>query len=404
MSRKHVPELAMLVVVVLAIFVHRITVDPRVDDTGEHAPSAEEHATIEAIREQAIKFIRRNERFDRTFKRDAHLNPHGCVTAEFHVLPKLDPRLQQGVFSQPDKRFPVWVRFSNGTMADDTKPDGRGMAIKLLGVQGEKLMDDERQAQTQDFVMVNYPTFFLRDPEEYLEFFNKQVDGEQFGYFIGWNPLAWHLREFRLGLELLTQKVASPLATTYFSMLPFKLGNALNVKYSALPCAPNEAIDEPGRCEPLEHAMPDELGPHYLREALVDDLRPRAPASGQETPGARFVFRVQVQDPQRNMPIEDPTIEWTESASPYVAVAELTIPRQRFDSERQNAFCESLSFTPWHALPAHRPIGGLNRARRVLYEAIAKERHQGNRIPRLEPTGLDIGSVPATAPAPGASQ
>jgi hypothetical protein len=400
MNRKHVPELAILVVVTLALFVRSIAVDPRADDTVEHAPSAEERATVETIRRHAREFIQRNERLDGTFKRDAHLNPHGCVTGELRVLPDIEPRLRQGVFSEPGKRYPVWVRFSNGTMADDTKPDGRGMAIKLLGVPGEKLLQEERQARTQDFVMVNYHTFFLRDPAEYLDFFDEQVEGEQFGYFIGWNPLAWHLRELRLGLDLLLQKVPSPLATTYFSMLPYKLGDALNVKYSALPCAP----DKPGRCEPLEREMPADPGAHYLRDALVDELAPRAPASGDEAPGARFVFRVQLQDPRLNMPIEDATIEWSESASPYVEVAELTIPRQRFSSERQNAFCESLSFTPWHALPAHRPIGGLNRARRVLYEEIAKARHAGNGIPRFEPTSLDVGAVTATAASAGATR
>jgi hypothetical protein len=229
MNRNNVPGLAILVVVALALFVRSIAVDPRANDTGERKQSAEELATIDTIRQHAIEFIRRNKRSDGTFKRDAHLNPHGCVTGELRVLPDIEPRLRQGVFSEPGKRYPVWVRFSNGTMADDTKPDGRGMAIKLLGVPGEKLLPEELQAQTQDFVMVNHHTFFLRDPAEYLEFFDGQVEGEQFGYFIGWNPLAWHLRELRIGLDLLLQKVPSPLATTYFSMLPYKLGEALNV-------------------------------------------------------------------------------------------------------------------------------------------------------------------------------
>ena len=48
-------------------------------------------------------------------------------------------------------------------------------------------------------------------------------------------------------------------------------------------------------------------------------------------------------------------------------------------------FCENLSYTPWHSLPDHRPIGGINRARKVVYEAISKVRHDYNAVPRREP-------------------
>ncbi len=40
--------------------------------------------------------------------------------------------------------------------------------------------------------------------------------------------------------------------------------------------------------------------------------------------------------------------------------------------------CDSLSFQPWHALPEHRPLGGLNRTRKIVYEIIAKSRRQQN--------------------------
>ena len=33
--------------------------------------------------------------------------------------------------------------------------------------------------------------------------------------------------------------------------------------------------------------------------------------------------------------------------------------------------CESIAFNPWHALPAHRPLGNMNRARREIYQAMA---------------------------------
>ena len=69
--------------------------------------------------------------------------------------------------------------------------------------------------------------------------------------------------------------------------------------------------------------------------------------------------------------IEDASVEWKEASSPYLPVARIRIPRQRLDDERQAAACEQLDFNPWHCLPEHRPLGGMNRARRDIYRAMA---------------------------------
>jgi len=63
------------------------------------------------------------------------------------------------------------------------------------------------------------------------------------------------------------------------------------------------------------------------------------------------------------------------------------IPQQEFDSPAQREFCDNLSMTPWHALPEHRPLGGVNRVRRTVYTTISKLRHEANNAPRREPTG-----------------
>ena len=47
--------------------------------------------------------------------------------------------------------------------------------------------------------------------------------------------------------------------------------------------------------------------------------------------------------------------------------------------------CENLSFTPWHTLLEHRPIGGIQRARKEIYQTISKVRHELNQQPRKEP-------------------
>lgn len=70
--------------------------------------------------------------------------------------------------------------------------------------------------------------------------------------------------------------------------------------------------------------------------------------------------------------------EWPKRETPFYKVATIHIPRQAFDAQGQNAFCDKLSFHPWHALPEHRPVGITNRLRKVIYERIDQIRHEAS--------------------------
>lgn len=384
MAKMKVTRMRILAAVIaFVVFVwHAIMVDPTVANTDEFRPPPEgEAATIQKIKERALTKIRVASQPDGHWKRDAHPAPHGCVKAHFEVDNDLDEGLRYGVFSRPGHTFEAWIRFSNGLNADDNALDGRGMAIKLMGVPGDKLLEGEQKYyETQDFVMINHHTFPLSNVDEFLRFFEIQNQGDNLGYFIGWNPFEWRLREMRVGLGLL-KRGASPLSMTYFSMLPYRLGPTHQIRYSAMSCDP----DVTEECSEWEREVPSGRSAHYLREALIEDLTPSSDRIG---PAARFAFRVQLRREGRNMPIEDASIVWSQDESPYQQVAEITIDAQRFDSEEQNTFCENLSFSPWHALPDHEPIGGLNRARKVLYDAISKQRHEKNAVARHEPRGF----------------
>jgi hypothetical protein len=87
---------------------------------------------------------------------------------------------------------------------------------------------------------------------------------------------------------------------------------------------------------------------------------------------------VQPQVAGKNMPVEDATVEWSEKDSPFIPVARIEIDRQQFDTAERNRFCENLSYNPWHALPEHRPVGVMNRIRKVLYQAISRYRRCKN--------------------------
>ena len=111
---------------------------------------------------------------------------------------------------------------------------------------------------------------------------------------------------------------------------------------------------------------------------------------------------VQAQTDSHRMPIEDATIKWPESLSPYVTVARLRLPAQRFDSDEQMSFADVLRFNPWHSRPEHRPLGNSNRARGTLYSELAKLRQSMNQVEHVEPTGDERfrGSDPVAAEQP----
>ena len=91
--------------------------------------------------------------------RKDHVKSHGLVWGNFKVESEIPEALKAGIFAQP-KTYPFWARFSNaaavekrGHLQSDLDPDVRALAIKLLQVKGEKVLDDERE--TQDFLLIN---------------------------------------------------------------------------------------------------------------------------------------------------------------------------------------------------------------------------------------------------------
>jgi hypothetical protein len=96
---------------------------------------------------------------------------------------------------------------------------------------------------------------------------------------------------------------------------------------------------------------------------------------------------VQLQKDAHRQPIEDASIEWKESETPFIPVAKIRIPKQKFDSLAQLQFADILTFTPWHSVGEHRPLGNINRSRKALYYEMAKLRQAMNGVQHYEPTG-----------------
>lgn len=326
-------------------------------------PPDEDHycqLLTELLRE---KMIREN---PTVMQRDAHPKQHGLVKARFEIIADLPDEFACGVL-QAGKIYQAWVRFSNQNAPPqpDVKKDIRGAAIKLMNVSGEKICTADGNQTSQDFVTISTPVFVTHNVREFYFLIKALVSGK---VALLWHFL-WHPRSlFNL---LKSNKVdVSPLTIRYWSTTPYLLGADKVVKYSLIP-----------HRNMLDGYAADPADDDYLRKNMIQQLSHEDCA---------FDFCIQIQKNQKRMPIEDPGKLWREEESPFIKVATLIIPKQVFDMPAQDAYGRHLSFSPWHTLPEHKPLGGINRARRKIYNALSEFRHSVNKVERVEPTSFDL--------------
>lgn len=336
-------------------------------DNVETIP-ADEADDIQRVVQALELILTRSQAKSGQFRADVHVKTHGYAYGELRVLPNLPEELAQGVFEH-DGVYPTVVRFSNSASQaqPDAIPDGRGMAIKVRGVEGDMALVDEQRGQTQDFVMINHPVFFARNVKDYLrlEQVLVQADDSSFATLQGaltggdWNPLHWHWREMLAVARIAGQLPAHPASNTYFSMAPIRFGKYV-AKYRAKPAGDrhDSYLDLVKRLGSQADAM---------RLALEETLR---------TQEVLFEFQVQLRTSEQTMPIEDASVEWPESESSYRTVAHLLLPRQEIALLQQQDACRNLSFNVWHSLAAHRPLGGINRVRHRAYTLSSAWRRQ----------------------------
>lgn len=374
---------ALLVLLVLgAVLLYRVTRDPWPAEQGESV-SADEPWLTARIVAASVRLADAARGEGRPVARAQGAKPHACARAAFTVG-DVDPRLRHGLFARRGE-YPAWVRFSNMDAASrsDQERDGRGIAVKVMGVAGPKLLGAERHETTQDFLLADARRVAHATPAEYAEFLDRVSRGDRYGYFLddwSFRFWRWRLRELWLHERARGTPPSSLLQTDYHGGTAYRLGPRQYVKYALRPCVRSRP--------PRRDRTPDVLGVS-LREQL---------AAG----GACFDLLVQLQVPGRNMPVEDASVVWSEKDSPFLPVARLTLPQQSLAEKEREPLCEALSFTPWHSLPEHEPVGGLNRVRRAVYQELSRYRHAQNGTTRAEPTEFCPDLTGATCPAPPA--
>ena len=263
-----------------------------------------------------------------------------CLDAEFTVLPDLPAEHRVGLFAGP-RTYQAWVRFANASSESDKERDIRGMSIRLASVAGENLTP----GAGQDFVLNSHPVMVAADAKAFLELLQANEAGgfRRAFYFLT------HPKAATIGVAARAHP-ACHLDIPYWSATPYRFGPHRAVKYVVRPTSPRKS------------EAPARLTDTYLRDAMRTRLD-----EGEAT----FDFMIQFQADSRRMPIEDATVEWKEKDSPYLRVAQIRIPRQRFEDADRLTRCEQVAFNPWHCLAEHRPLGSMNRARREIYRAMA---------------------------------
>jgi hypothetical protein len=276
---------------------------------------------------------------------------HGVAHGELRMLPDIPANLKVGVFAH--QRLPAWVRFSSDTTL--TSPDllsTTGIGVKLFGVAGTNALGE--QGDTADFIMQNFPVFFVDDAKEMCEFtYAGVVQGDYPTY------LAHHPKTAKL-LDAMQKIEGSVLTATYWAILPFRCGDEEIVKYRLDPeKAPINVADD-------------------ARDYLATDLANRL-SKGEY----RFKLMVQRRTNPATMPLDQATVEWSEQESPYLHLATLVLPRQDVNARGQAQYGQSLAFNIFRVPPeqAPAPQSSIAQARKVVYAASATVRHQANGQP-----------------------
>ena len=291
--------------------------------------------------------------FPKNTKRDAHPKTLGLFKAELTVGANIPDHLQTSIFSESGKVYQAWIRISNSKfkIQSDEKKDMRGIAIKLIEVEENRQSDE---LNTQDFIMISRPDM----PMGTIQLTRDFIRDTQRLKFLG---LIKHLVVFTRMFRGFKNHI-NPLDIRYWSTTPY-LFNKTVVKYSIKPTSDYRS------------KLPEVLTQNYLSETMQKCLRQK---------DATFDFMIQEWRNNELTPIENAAKQWKEQDSPFISIATLKIPIQEFYTERREFLAEQLSFSPSHTTPDIKPLGGLNRARGIIYQLLSKYRHHRDGKPPIK--------------------
>ena len=272
------------------------------------------------------------------FERGGNTKTHGIVRGEFIVHDNLPAELRHGIYAQP-RTYRAWVRFSGPGPYITPDIDDVGfmsISIKLMGVPGPKLMEEEKF--TQDMFGVSTPTFVTPDTEANAQLQIESMKNAQIFYFL--NLHRPHVLDLIMqSLWIKTQ--SSPFEAPLFQLRSVSVWE--KVRRCNTRCGRESTRRTPIPRLPLR--PPDD----YLRDAMVASLAKE---------DVEFDIRLQLQTDPHLMPLENNAVLWPEKLSPRVSAATLRLSRGRNSIRRRRLdFARTLSYNPWHCIAGASPAG-----------------------------------------------
>ena len=356
-------------------------------------PAADEHVIFDELSRTMQHIARTMASRYRHAYRPVHAKSHGVLVGTLEVLPNLPETLAQGLFSKASS-YPVVMRFSTnpGDMLADNVSSPRGLALKVLNVDGERVANDT-SGSTQDFVCINTNVFGAPDPAGFLKqikLFDKNLEtpeGVKHTVSVAARATNAVLKAVHLEsgtLEGIGAASTHILGESFSTVAPLRYGSYV-AKIGFAPGSENlkkltgESVDLGADYNALEELIKT----FFRHETAVWDVKAQLALDDSDK-----------DDKDRKFPIEKADVKWPEERSPWQTVARITVaPQDTYSDARQTFVDERLSFSPWHALAAHRPLGGIMRSRLKAYEEAIKYRAQRNERERVEPRSID--EVPA---------
>ena len=322
---------------------------------------AGEEARFQAATDQLVQ-VQRQRSLRYGNGRALHRKQLVALKGTFEILPDLPAHAANGLFAKPGTHG-AWIRLSNGSMdiSSDKKPDVRGFAIKVLGVEGPGALGGT--THSQDFLLINRRFFGFERAEPFLGLVLAAAKGVPavIGYFIRTYGFFAGLK--RLGALQASSKQPFPgfAAGEFHTSAPLTCGPYAVRARLAPSTAPAPAVNPAPAAEPAGKSA-----------EWAADLKQRL-AQGPLV----YDFQLQFFQDEATTPIEDSSRDWADAVAPFFTVARLTIPPQDTTSAEATAFAEQVGnakFDPWNALMAHRPLGSIMRARKVAYFGSQTER------------------------------
>jgi hypothetical protein len=352
------------------------------DFTEVNSPNYE--ADLKSFLQEMENDVRSSVKTEGRAVRQAHAKSYGLLRARVAVVDGLPPEYAQGIFAN-SAEYEAVVRFSNGLA--HVRPDallgtGCGMGIKMFGVPGPSLLEDERDSGTFDYAFINAPIFFCNTIRDYRHVSFKSLPDalvdpvgrrswlHQFLTDGGTlPPEQWLWDELLAFLSNLHIPWQNLLSYTYWSMGAVRHGDCI-AKVRSRPTAPS--------VEQIRHRdVNPKTSREPFRETLVSEARERE---------HHFELQVQLRTDPTRMPVQNTSIVWQEELSPFVAVARITIPAQDISQPANLEAADKTSIMAWRVREAHRPLGEIMRARKEVYRHSSILRHQLNKQERREPS------------------